>query len=147
MGGEWTSQMPKTPESGSPKPPSSKQSEVSPPLRKRRSFNPAEKVRIVREADACTERGQVEALLRREGIYSSHLASWRKALQAHGVEGMAARRAGRKPSRDAKDLQIASLEKKTARLEKELVLAHKLIDLQKKVSEILGIKLPNPEDE
>jgi transposase-like protein len=126
--------------------PSSKKTEVVEPPRSRRQFSPAEKLRIVRDADACRERGEVGALLRREGIYSSHLAAWRKQLDAHGVEGLAARRPGRKPVRDAKDAQIAALEKKAARLERDLELANKLIDLQKKVSEVLGVALPSSED-
>lgn len=114
---------------------------------RRRSFTPAEKLRIVREADACVARGDVEAMLRREGIYSSHLATWRKALARHGVEGLAARRPGRKPKRDAKDLRIDTLEKRNARLEAQLALARKLLDLQKKASEILGVDLPTPPEE
>jgi len=126
--------------------PSSKKTEVVEPPRRRRQFSPAEKLRIVREADACRERGEVGALLRREGIYSSHLAAWRKQLGAHGVEGLSSRRPGRKPVRDAKDAQIAALEKKATRLERDLELANKLIDLQKKVSEVLGVALPSSED-
>ncbi len=68
---------------------------------RRRSFTPAEKLRIVREADACVARGDIEAMLRREEIFSSHLAMWRKSLARHGVEGLTARRPGRKPKRDA----------------------------------------------
>src|ERR1019366_4271456 len=108
---------------------------------RRRSFSAAEKLRIVREAAASTKRGGVEALLRREGIYSSHLAAWRKELVLHGSEALAGRKPGRKPKLDAKDLRIAELEKRSARLEAKLSLAEKLIDLQKKVSAILGINL------
>ena len=124
--------------------PSSSNEVVAPPA-KRRSFSPAEKLRILRQADACSERGEVEALLRREGIYSSHLSAWRKALGRYGSDGLSARKPGRKPKRDAKDLRIEVLEKKSARLERELSLARKLIELQKKVSEILGIQLPTDE--
>jgi transposase-like protein len=145
MGGEWSSVMPK--ESGPPVPPASS-SEVSQPPAKRRSFSPAEKLRIVREADACTQRGEVEALLRREGIYSSHLAAWRKAILRHGVEGLGAQKPGRKPHPNAGTARrIDQLERKNARLEKELRVAHKLLELQKKVSEILGVTLPPPPPE
>ena len=112
----------------------------------RRSFTAAEKLRIVREAAACTERGAVAALLRREGIYSSHLAAWRKQLELYGSEALTGRKRGRKPKRDAKDLRIAELEKRAARLEAKLELAQKLIALQKKASEILGIDLATDED-
>jgi hypothetical protein len=108
---------------------------------KRRTFTAGEKLRIVREAGACTERGDVEALLRREGIYSSHLAAWRKELALHGSEGLAQRKPGRKPKLDAKDRRIAELERRAARLEAKLELADKLIALQKKAAEILGIQL------
>ena len=99
---------------------------------KRRSFSAAEKLRIVREAAACNERGDIEALLRREGIYSSLLAGWRKQLELHGSEALAGRKRGPKPKLDAKDLRIAELEKRANRLEAKLSLAEKLIDLQKK---------------
>lgn len=113
---------------------------------KRRTFTAAEKLRIVRAAAACTERGEVEALLRVEGIYSSHLAAWRKQLALSGSDGLASRKPGRKPKHDAKDRRIAELEKRTSRLEAKLSLAEKLIALQKKASEILGIELAR-EDE
>jgi transposase-like protein len=115
--------------------------EVLPKPGKRRSFSAAEKLRIVRDAAACTIRGDVEALLRREGIYSSHLAAWRKELALHGSEALAGRKPGRKPKLDAKDRRIVELEKRALRLEAKLSLAEKLIDLQKKVSAILGINL------
>lgn len=122
-------------------PPRSLSVETRPKPGKRRSFTAAEKLRIVREAAACTRRGDVEALLRREGIYSSHLAAWRKQLALHGSDALAGRKPGRKPKLDAKDRRIAELEKRAARLEAKLSLAEKLIDLQKKVSAILGINL------
>ena len=115
--------------------------EVEPKPGRRRFFTAAEKLRLVRAAAACTERGDIEALLRREGIYSSLLASWRKQIGLHGTEALAGRKRGRKPKQDAKDLRIAELEKRAARLEAKLLLAEKLIDLQKKVSAILGINL------
>jgi transposase-like protein len=108
---------------------------------RRRSFSAAEKLRMVRAAAACTVRGEVEALLRREGIYSSHLAAWRKELALHGSEALAGHKRGPKPKLDAKDRRIAELEKQTLRLEAKLSLAEKLIDLQKKVSALLDINL------
>jgi transposase len=115
--------------------------ETVPKRRNRRSFTAAEKLRVVRAAAACTERGEVEALLRREGIYSSLLRAWRKQLALHGSEALAGHKPGRKPKLDAKDRRIAELEKRAERLEAKLSLAEKLIDLQKKVSAILGINL------
>lgn len=120
--------------------------ETVPKPGKRRKFSAAEKLRIVREAAACTQRGDIEALLRREGIYSSLLTAWRKQLALHGSEALAGRKPGRKPKQDAKDRRIAELEKRSARLEGKLALAEKLIDLQKKVSAILGINLTSDEE-
>lgn len=114
---------------------------------RRRSFTAADKLRIVREADACTERGEVQALLRREGIYSSHLAAWRKQLAEVGSAGLGAAKRGRPPKQDAKDKRISELEKRAAKLEAKLALAEKLIALQKKASEILGIKLASEDDD
>jgi transposase-like protein len=108
---------------------------------KRRSFSAADKLRIVRQVAACTKRGDIEALLRREGIYSSHLAAWRKQLALHGSEALGGRKPGRKPKYDAKDKRIAELEKRAAKLEAKLSLAQKLIELQKKVGLILDVDL------
>ena len=114
--------------------------------KQRRRWSVEEKKRILDEADNCTKRGELSALLRREGIYSSHLSNWRNQLRAHGEAGLARKRPGPKPKKDAKDRKIEKLEKKAARLEDELELARKLIDLQKKAHEILGIALPRIED-
>jgi transposase len=118
--------------------------EIVPKPGRRRFFSASEKQRILGEAAACLKRGErggVEALLRREGIYSSHLTAWRKQLALRGREGLVAHKPGPKPKFDAKDRRIAELEKRAARLEAKLSLAEKLIDLQKKVSAILGIDL------
>ena len=120
--------------------------ETVPKRRGRRSFSAAEKLRIVRAAAACSQRGESEALLRREGIYSSHLTAWRKQLALHGSDALAGSKPGRKPKLDAKDRRIAELEKRSARLEEKLALAEKLIDLQKKVSAILGVNLTSDEE-
>lgn len=120
--------------------------ETVPKAGQRRFFSAAEKLRIVREAAACTERGDIEALLRREGIYSSHLAAWRKQLALHGSEALEGRKRGRKPKLDAKDKRIAELEKRNAKLEAKLALTGKLLDLQKKAASILGIELATDEE-
>lgn len=117
----------------------------APPKRPRRDFSAAEKLRIVEEANACTEPGQIAALLRREGIYSSHLATWRKKLRLKGSEGLGVAKPGRKPSRDDRDKRIEELERKAAHLEKKLALAQQLLALQKKASELLGIDLATDE--
>lgn len=108
---------------------------------KRRFFSAAEKLRIVREADACAERGEIEALLRREGIYSSHLSEWRRALRLYGEKGVATRGPGRPRTRDPKDDVIVRLEREVASLRRDLERMQTVIDVQKKVSALLGLTL------
>ena len=115
------------------------------PRGERRRFNAAEKVRIVKKADACLvngERGSIGAMLREEGIYSSQLATWRGQLGAQGSAGLEPQKVGRKPKLDAKDRYTAELVKRNAVLERKLHVAEVIIDLQKKAHEILGIALP-----
>ncbi len=133
-----------------PKPTSDTGTEIVPTpqndRRQRRRFSPEEKARILREADRCTERGQLGALLRREGIYSSHLTVWRAMVSREGMAGLAGKKPGRKPGKDDKDRLIEKLQKRTAKLEKELRISQKVIELQVKAHEILGIALPRIED-
>lgn len=113
-------------------------------------FSAADKLRIVKKADACIasgERGALEAMLREEGLYSSALSSWRGQLGRQGTAGLAPRKVGRKPKLDAKDRVNAQLLKRTAVLERELHIAKAIIELQKKAHEILGIALPVIDDE
>jgi len=114
--------------------------------RQRRRFTAEQKVRILAEAEACTGRGEIGELLRREGIYSSHLTRWRAARDKHGVSGLSSRRPGRKPSKDAKDRLIAKLERANAKLARENRIQKGLIELQQKAHEILGVALPRIED-
>lgn len=133
-----------------PKPTPNAETEVVPTptndRRQRRRFSPEHKLRIVQEADRCEEHGQIAALLRREGIYRSHLTSWRAQLRREGEAAFAPKKPGPKPTKDAKDRRIEALEKKNARLEKELRISQKLIELQIKAHEILGIALPRIEE-
>ena len=114
--------------------------------RQRRDFTTEYKERIVREIEACSVRGQVGALLRREGLYSSQISDWRKQLEQSGREGLQTKRPGPKPSKDAKDKQIEQQLKRIEKLEKELRISKALIDLQLKAHEILGIALPRIEE-
>ena len=111
----------------------------------RRVFTAKEKERILREADACAgQRGAIGALLRREGIYSSHLNAWRKEVRA----GLEAKRRGPKQTVDSRDRKIAELERQLRRVTQRAERAEALMELQKKVSQILGIALPDrPEGE
>lgn len=114
--------------------------------RQRRKFTTEQKLRIIKEADAATERGQVGALLRREGLYSSQLTMWRRHFRSGGVDGLTAKKPGRK-GKDERDVIIDELKKRNARLEKEVRIQRGLLDLQKKAHEILGIALPRVDDE
>lgn len=110
----------------------------------RRRFTAEEKRRILNEADACKERGELGALLRREGIYSSHLSAWRAAAQQRGASGLAPRKRGPKTRQpDAQSRRVAELERENARLRARAERAELLVEIQKKVSALLGIDLPD----
>jgi transposase len=87
------------------------------------------------------------ALLRKEGIYSSHLSSWRQQLGARGATGLAPQKPGRKPKLDEKDRQLLAMAKENAVLKRKLLIANGLVALQKKAHEILGIALPEFDEE
>ena len=110
--------------------------------RLRRRFSSEDKRRILAEADACTERGQLAALLRRERLYSSQLATWRIQLEQQGESGLQAKKPGRKPLKDAKDRRIEQLESDKSKLERKLLVAEKLIELQKNAQELLAAAQP-----
>ena len=123
--------------------------ETTAPKRRRR-FTASEKLRLVKAAEAAlasAERGALEALLRREGIYSSHLSSWRQQLGARGAAGLTPQKPGRKPKLDEKDRQVLAMSKENAALKRKLEIANGLISLQKKAHEILGIALPEFDEE
>lgn len=105
--------------------------------RRYRSFSVEDKKRILAEADACHERGELGALLRREGIYHSQLQTWRGQLEAQGEAGLANAPAGRKPLKEAKDRQIEALQRDKAKLEQRLQVAEGLLELQKKAFTLL----------
>ncbi len=103
---------------------------------KRRRFSAEYKLRIVREAEACTRPGEIGALLRREGLYSSLLTEWRRAHEA-GALGALERPRGR-PRSDPRDAENAELRRRLERTEAELVKARKVIEVQGNVSALLG---------
>jgi transposase-like protein len=100
--------------------------------RLRRTFSAEDKRRILAKAEACSERGQLSALLRRERLYSSQLATWRAQFEREGQSGLEGKTPGRKPLKDGKDRRIEQLEAEKAKLERKLLIAEKLIELQKK---------------
>ena len=108
----------------------------------RRRFTAAEKLRVLREANGCTKPGELSALLRREGLYSSHLSAWREARRRGELAGLTPRARGPKAKPvDPRDRKIAELERETRRLQARLERAEGLIEVQKKVSQLLGIPL------
>ncbi len=111
---------------------------------RRRQFSAGYKARILREAEACRATGQIGALLRREGLYSSHLVEWRRLRARGALEALAAKKRGRKPVRDARDRENTKLSRENARLRRKLAQAEAVIEVQKKLSEILGIPLNPP---
>ena len=110
---------------------------------KRRRFSAEYRLRIVREADACKEPGEIGALLRREGLYSSLLTAWRRQRDEGALEGLRSKKRG--PKAKAVDPRVKRLERENARLKRKLEQAETIIDIQKKVAGILGIPLRTSE--
>ena len=111
----------------------------------RRKFTAEYKLRIVREAERCKEPGDVGALLRREGLYSSLLTAWRREVEQGTRAALRSKKRG--PKARAVDPRVKELERENARLRKRLEHAEIVITVQKKVSELLGIPLESPNDE
>jgi transposase-like protein len=108
----------------------------------RRRFTAAYKLKVVREADGCSEQGELGALLRREGLYSSHLVTWRRARDRG--ELVNAPKRGRKPKTvDPSAKRVAELERKLAKAEARAEHAEALVELQKKVAALLGRPFPS----
>ncbi len=110
---------------------------------KRRRFTLEYKRRILREAARCRQPGEVGALLRREGLYSSHLSAWRAARDRGELGGQGARKRGPEAKRpDLRAQRIVQLEREIARWQKRAERAEALVEVQKKLSELLGVALP-----
>lgn len=108
---------------------------------KRRKFTAAYKLRMLKEAEQCTQPGEIGALLRREGLYSSHLTTWRHQRDQGVLHGLNPKKRGRKAKpRDPSAGRIAQLEKENLRLKNRLRKAEIIIEAQKKISEILGVE-------
>lgn len=105
----------------------------------RRSFTAEYKRRILKEADACTTPGAVGALLRREGLYSSHLVEWRRARARGELAALTPKRRGRKPTPvDPRDRKIAELERQLAHMTGRAERAEALVEAQKNLAALLG---------
>lgn len=105
----------------------------------RRRFSAEYRLRILKQADACKKPGELGALLRREGLYSSLLTNWRRQRDHGALREMRGRRRGPKPR--PVDPRVKQLEAENRRLQRKLQRAETIITLQKKVAEILGIPL------
>jgi transposase len=113
----------------------------------RRRFTAEYKLRILTLADACTEAGSLGALLRREGLYASNLNTWRHQRERGVLSALTPKKRGRKESvRDPLVAENEKLRRDNERLTKRLRQAEIIIDVQKKVSQILGIQLATPEE-
>ena len=107
----------------------------------RRQFTLEYKRKIVREADRCKTLGSVGALLRREGLYSSHLTVWRAARDRGALAGAAKKRGPAARVADPRDKRIADLERESTRWRKRAERAEALVEVQKKVAALLGTPL------
>jgi transposase-like protein len=115
---------------------------------KRRTFTAEYKLRILAEADAATAQpGAIGALQRREGLYSSHLVTWRRERQAGILKGLTPHKRGPKSKRSPRDEEMQKLRRENQRLTEELRKAAIVIDVQKKVGALLGWPLPKADPE
>ena len=112
----------------------------------RRRFTAEYKLKILQQAEACRGEEGIGALLRREGLYSSHLTTWRRQREIGLLSGLSPKRRGRKASpRNPLQPEVDRLRKETGRLQKRLKQAELIIEVQKKISQILGIPLETSE--
>ena len=113
------------------------------PMAERRQFTAEEKLRIVEEADACHGPGEIGALLRREGIYSSYLSRWRQARDRGELDGLSTKKRG--PKRKVPK-EHATLQRENKRLQARLERAEMIIEVQKKLCELLGVETSELKD-
>jgi transposase-like protein len=104
---------------------------------KRRRYPAEYKLRILKEVDACKGTGEIGALLRREGLYSSLISKWREQRNRGSLEGLAAHKRG--PKADLQAVELARLKRENERLRKRLERAELIIEVQKKVAQMLGV--------
>jgi transposase len=112
---------------------------------KRQRYNAEYKQRILREAENCRATGEIGALLRREGLYSSHLTTWRRQCERGEIEGLSPQKRG--PKADAQAVELGKLQRENERLRERLRKAELIIEVQKKVSQILGVALPESDQD
>jgi transposase len=130
-----------------PPPPARPDPEVV-PIAKRRAFTAEYKLAILAEADtAAAHPGTIGALLRREGLYSSHLVTWRRERQAGMLKGLTPQKRGPKSKHNPQEEEMQQLRRENQRLTEELRKAAIVIDVQKKVGALLGWPLPKADPE
>ena len=114
---------------------------------RRRRFTAEYKRKVLAEAAACTKQGEVGALLRREGLYSSNLVDWRRSQERGALAGLAPKKRG-PAAKEVNPLarKVAELERENAKLQRRAERAEALVEVQRKVSELLGIQLPKPDE-
>ena len=118
-----------------------------PEKKARRKFTAKYKLQILQEADTSTQPGQLGALLRREGLYSSNLTTWRRQREEGLLDALSPKKRGRKEKeKNPLAPKVAELERENERLRKKLRKAEIIIDVQKKISEILGIAQPSEKE-
>jgi len=112
---------------------------------KRRRFSAKYKRDILREYEAATKPGERGALLRREGLYSSHIAKWKEQAERGELDGLSPKKRGpKKKEKNPLDKELKRLERENAKLRRRAERAEALVEVQKKVSELLGVVLPTP---
>jgi transposase len=112
---------------------------------KRRQHTAEYKLRILRELDKCTGKGDVGAILRREGLYSSLISKWREQREQGSLNGLGVQRRG--PKVDPNVAELARLRRENKRLKEKLERAELIIDVQKKVARLIGETPPPPSEE
>ena len=115
------------------------------PKAKRRTFSAEYKLHILDEASACRTPAERGALLRREGLYSSHLTHWRRELRDGALHGLQPKKRG--PKSDPLAVENAQLKRELVRVQAQLERAETLIEVQKKLSQLLGLPPANATDE
>lgn len=114
----------------------------------RRQFTTAYKLEVIREAEQCTELGAIEAMLRRRGLYSSHLSNWRQAEARGELAEAGMRKRGPAPKvADSRDREIEELKRQNVKLTARAERAEKLVEIQKKVAELLGTPFSDEKSE
>jgi transposase-like protein len=112
---------------------------------RRRRFTAAFKQKVLAEADTAKESGEIGAVLRRHGLYSSHLTHWRQEREAGILEGLTPQKRGPKTKVTAAALENQKLQRENERLTEQLRRAEIVIDVQKKVAALLGRPIPQME--